>query len=426
MDKNISKIEEYTIDKMIGRGSYGTTYIVKKDNKKYIMKKISLTKSKIADILLEVNALKQISKHNNCESTNFNTSSLCLIDDFIDYKNQEYVIIMNYLDNAITLSALLSRNKELNIKMRLDDVLFVMSRLISQLDNLHINKIVHNDIKPDNIIIQYINGQIKNVLFIDFGVSCLKLCTPSGTIVYLAPELYRIINQVPKTVIKIKEKLLNDPKTREEGKTIPINKNDYMKTDVYSLGIVFYEMLHNKMPYPYKPDYMREQTQYYESHPLEFELDLIDLRKKNPEFNIAIERMDTDHTDNKDEDETEQEKEERMFHDKINAYILEKIRENTEVLLSPEAILGYYIYYKTNPEFKSYYTENETNDPTIAKMINQIIEKMLIVNPLKRPSIHRIKGRLNKIILSLLSKRYFKSVTSSPRRLIFPIEEYID
>jgi serine/threonine protein kinase len=414
MDKHTSKSEEYDILKTIGKGAYGITYLVKKDNTRYIMKKISLTKSKIPDILLEVNALKKISKYNNCELSNFNKSSLCLVDDFIDYKNQEYVIIMNYLDNAITLSTLLNRNKELHKSMKLEDVIFVMSRLISQLDDLHGVGIVHNDIKPDNIIIQYVNEQIKNVLFIDFGVSCLKLCRPSGTILYLAPELFRIINHTPENVIKIKQKLLSDPNTQEEGKTIPVNKNDYMKTDVYSLGIVFYEMLHNKMPYPYKPDYIREQTKYYENHPLYFELDLMDLRKKNPEFNTYIEEMDTDNTD---ENETEQEKEERMFHDKINAYILENIRENIDTLLSSEAIFGYYNYYKTNPKFKSFYTENETGNPTIAKMINEIIEKMLIINPLQRLSIHRLKSQFNKIILSLLSQNYFKSVTSSPRRL---------
>ena len=195
-----------------------------------------------------------------------------------------------------------------------------------------------------------------------------------------------------------------------------------MKTDVYSLGIVFYEMVHNKMPYPYKPDYIRTQTKYYKNHPLDFELDLIDLRNKNPEFNTYIEEMDTD---NIDEDETEQEKEERILYNKINAYILENIRENINSLLSQEAILGYYNYYKSNPKFKSSYTENETGNPSTAKMINEIIEKMLIINPLQRPSIHRLKSQFNKIILYLLSHNYFKSVTS-PRKRTSPINELFD
>lgn len=409
--------KEYSIIKTIGRGAYGTTYLVTKNDNKYIMKKISLTKSKIADILLEVNALKKISKYNNCEKREFNTSSLCLVDNFIDYTTQEYVIIMNYLDNAITLSEFLTRNKNLNKVMKLDDIIFVMNRLISQLDNLHINGIVHNDIKPDNIIIQYVNEQIKNVLFIDFGVSCIKVCRPSGTLIYLAPELYRIISHSPEQVIKIKQKLLSDPDKQEEGKTIPINKHDYMKTDVYSLGLVFYEMLHNKMPYPYKPDYIREQTRYYKRHPLDFELYLMDMQAENPDFASYIKEIDED----KFENETKQEKEERILDYKIDAYILENIRKNKDNLLSPEAMLGYYNYYKTNPVFKSYYQENESSNPKIAKMINEIIEKMIIVNPLKRPSIHRLKSQFNKIIITLLSQNYFKSITS-PRRLISPID----
>jgi serine/threonine protein kinase len=164
-----TKPQEYEIIKFLGKGAYGTTYIVEKNNIKYVMKKISLTKSKIADILLEVQALKKISKYNNC-SNKQNMSSLCLVDDFVDYQSNEYVIVTNYLDNAITLSSLLNRYKESNRKMNLEDIVFIMSRLISQLEKLHNYGIVHNDIKPDNIIIQYVDNKITNVLFIDFGV----------------------------------------------------------------------------------------------------------------------------------------------------------------------------------------------------------------------------------------------------------------
>jgi serine/threonine protein kinase len=420
--ENNTKIQEFDIIKMIGRGAYGTTYLVKKDNKKYIMKKISLIKSKIADIMLEVQALKKISKHNNCDTRQFNVSSLCLIDDFIDYQTQEYVIVMNYLEHAITLTTLLESNKGLNKQMSFDDIIFIMTRLISQLDKLHTNGIVHNDVKPDNIIVQYIDNEIKNVLFIDFGVSCIKVCRPSGTIIYLAPELYRIINHTPENVLKIKEKLLSDESTKEEGKTIPTNKSDYMKTDVYSLGIVFYEMLHNKMPYPYKPDYMREYSRYYKRHPLEFEIAVLSLKNQNPDLysyieNLNVSELSEEYEEHEDSyEESEEEKEEHLREHKIDAYL----RENAPILLSPEAVLGYYNYYKSNPVFKSNYSENESGNPHIAEMINILVEKMLIINPLKRPSIHRLSKEFHKIILQLLSKNYFKSI-SSPR-LISPIK----
>lgn len=411
-------IPEYEIIKMIGKGAYGTTYLVQKDDKKFIMKKISLTKSKIADILLEVQALKKISKSNNCKTRDYNTSSLCLIDDFVDYKTQEYVIVMNYLENAITLSSLLTHNKVLNKKLSLDEIIFVMSRLISQLDHLHTNGIVHNDIKPDNIIIQYVDNEIKNVLFIDFGVSCIKICRPSGTIIYLAPELYRIINHTPESVLNIKAKLLSSEETKEEGETVPVNKSDYMKTDVYSLGLVFYEMIHNKMPYPYKPDYLREQTEYYKNNPLDFELDLLELKKKKPDLYDYIDNLSMSDID-EDESESPEDKDENLREHKIHIYL----RENAEgLLLSPEAMLAYYDYYKSKPVFKSSYTENESGNPQIALMINTILEQMLIVNPLKRPSIHRLKSKFHKVILQLLSQNYFKSI-SSPRRLISPIKD---
>lgn len=416
-----TKPQEYEIIKFLGRGAYGTTFLVQKNNVKYVMKKINLTKSKIADILLEVQALKKISKYNNCSSEH-NLSSLCLIDDFVDYQTNEYVIITNYLDNAVTLSSLLNKYKESNRKMSLDDIIFIMSRLISQLDKLHNYGIVHNDIKPDNIIIQYIDNKIKNVLFIDFGVSCIKVCRPSGTILYLAPEVFRIINHTPESVLQIKEKLLSNPETITEGKAMPINKSDYMKTDVFSLGVVFYEMLNNRFPYPYKLDYLRDKTKYYKEYPLDFELTLMDLKHKNESLYDYINNLDENRSSisSIEEDahqESQEEKEDRLLDEKIRLYL----NENLPPLLSPESLMSYYEYYKSNPKLISLYQEDESGDPQIAKMINDVVEKMLIVNPLNRPSIHRLKAQFGKIIMQLLAKNYFKSVTRK-RQLISPIQ----
>jgi len=409
-----TKPQEYEIIKFLGKGAYGSTYIVKKNNVKYVMKKISLTKSKVADILLEVQALKKISKY-DC-SNEKNLSSLCLIDDFVDYQNNEYIIVTNYLDNAITLSSLLNRYKESNRKMSLEDIIFIMSRLISQLDKLHNYGIVHNDIKPDNIIIQYVDNKIKNVLFIDFGVSCIKVCKPSGTILYLAPELFRIINYTPDKVLQLKEKLLSNPDTKGEGDIIPINKSDYMKTDVFSLGIVFYEMLNNKFPYPYKLDYIRDKTRYYKEYPLDFELTLMDLKHKNEDLYDYIKNLDENRSSVSSMDsQTQEEKEENLLDEKIRLYL----NENLPPLLSPESLMSYYDYYKLNPKFTSLYKEDESSDPRVSQIINEIVEKMLIVNPLNRPSIHRIKSQFGKIIMKLLASNFFTSVTK--RQLISPI-----
>lgn len=389
----------YEIVKFIGQGSFGKTFLVKKDDHKYIMKTISLQKTDLEDVLLEVQSLKKITKYNKCKDIHHNNSFLCLIDNFSDYDTQEYIIIMNYLDNAIVLSTLLYNYKILNKRMQFNDIIFIMTRLISQLFDLHSYGIIHNDIKPDNIIVQYIDNEIKNVLFIDFGLSCIKVCRPSGTIMYLAPELFRIINNTPENIVVLKKQLLSNESTKEEGETIPLNKHDYMKTDVYSLGIVFYEILHNKMPYPYKNDYIREQTKFYVDHPLDFELDLLKLKNENINLYNYIENLKIN--DDEDEepcnDESNESQELRQY--KIDTYIKEY--NNKQVLLSPEYVLGYYNYYKLKPIFKSVYIENESGTPQIALMINDMVEQMLIINPLKRPSIHRIRSKFNKIIIKL-------------------------
>ena len=107
--------------------------------------------------------------------------------------------------------------------------------------------------------------------------------------------------------------------------------------------------------------------------------------------------------------------EERLLDEQIRLYL----NENLPPLLSPESLLSYYDYYKSKPKFVSLYTENESGDPRVSQIINEIVEKMLIVNPLNRPSIHRIKSQFGKIIMQLLASNFFTSVTKN-RQLISP------
>jgi serine/threonine protein kinase len=405
-------MEDYNLIKILGQGAFGTVYLVEKNGINYVMKKIKIKdKFHLIDIVLEVEALKKLSKYNNCSQQNVhNMSSLCLIESFIDLNKTEYVIVTNYLDNAITLATLLEKYKQSNKKLSLENITFIMARLISQLDKLHKYNIIHNDIKPQNIIIQYKDNEITNVLFIDFGLSCIKLCKAGGTITYMAPELFKIIGTTHQQAMVIKETLLKNEKTKDEGKTIPINKSDYMKTDVFSLGIVFYEMLHNHYPYPSKQDYIRTQKKFYKEHPLDFELDVLDLKQKNIKLFNELSDISEDSTE-KDKDNYE-----TTLEDKIDLY-LDKTTPSS-FLDSP---FSFYKYYKTNPQFTSSYTENESNDPQIANIINDTILKMLIVNPLQRPSIHRIKSQFDKIINKLLDQDFFKS-EQRKTQLISPIK----
>ncbi|MBD2043923.1 hybrid sensor histidine kinase/response regulator [Microcoleus sp. FACHB-672] len=99
-------------------------------------------------------------------------------------------------------------------------------QLVSTLTELHKNNIIHKDIKPHNIIITPLNSKVK---IIDFSIaSKLERENPSlshpdlleGTLAYMSPE-----------------------QTGRMNRTV-----DY-RTDFYSLGVTFYEMLTGEVPF---------------------------------------------------------------------------------------------------------------------------------------------------------------------------------
>ncbi|MUG98325.1 AAA family ATPase [Scytonema sp. UIC 10036] len=108
----------------------------------------------------------------------------------------------------------------------LSNFLNIAIQLANILSQLHQNNIIHKDIKPQNILINLQTGQVK---IIDFSISsCLskESQNPSdpnlleGTLAYMSPE-----------------------------QTGRMNRSIDYRSDFYSLGITFYEMLTGQLPF---------------------------------------------------------------------------------------------------------------------------------------------------------------------------------
>ncbi|HEY9614726.1 hybrid sensor histidine kinase/response regulator [Allocoleopsis sp.] len=111
-------------------------------------------------------------------------------------------------------------------KFELVHLLQIIIQVSSILDQLHRNHIIHKDIKPQNILINAQTGQVK---VIDFSISsCLSIENHSvsnpnlieGTLAYMSPE-----------------------------QTGRMNRSIDYRSDFYSLGITFYEMLTGQLPF---------------------------------------------------------------------------------------------------------------------------------------------------------------------------------
>ncbi len=126
-----------------------------------------------------------------------------------------YYIAMEFLDGR-TLKELLIRNGPTPIPIAID----YARQILGALSFAHRNGIVHRDIKPHNIIVRP-DGRLKVT---DFGIarSGASQMTEAGSIVgtaqYLSPE---------------------------QARGAPVDP----RSDLYSLGIVLYEMLTGKVPF---------------------------------------------------------------------------------------------------------------------------------------------------------------------------------
>lgn len=134
----------------------------------------------------------------------------------VNFGEKLQYIVMEYID-GITLKEYI--NKQNSISW--NDALFFMTQILRAVQHAHDKGIVHRDIKPQNIILLP-NGNIKVT---DFGIarfsrSDTKTLTEQaiGSVHYIAPE-------------QAKGEVTDE------------------KADIYSIGVVLYEMLAGKVPF---------------------------------------------------------------------------------------------------------------------------------------------------------------------------------
>ena len=139
-------------------------------------------------------------------------------------QNSEY--ISSFAD-GITLREYIKNNINKSYDWKKENYINILIKISEILDDLHQDAITHCDIKPENIIF---NEKEDSIYIIDLGsVQTEDIKGGFGTIFYSSPKQCSIFS--------------NEDKHFTE-------EHDFgIKDDIYSLGIMMYEMLTGKLPY---------------------------------------------------------------------------------------------------------------------------------------------------------------------------------
>jgi serine/threonine protein kinase len=142
-------------------------------------------------------------------------TNICTIHEIGETEEGQMFIVMAYYEGE-TL-----QQKRESSKLQVADAIDIVEQAARGLERAHEAGITHRDIKPSNLIITP-RGEVK---IIDFGLAKLagqsrltKSGSTPGTVAYMSPE-------------------------QVQGKPV-----DH-RTDIWSLGVVLYEMLHARLPF---------------------------------------------------------------------------------------------------------------------------------------------------------------------------------
>lgn len=205
--------ERYNVISKIAEGGMANIFLAKdivfeKDVVLKVLKSEYNEEKYIEQFKHEVESLAELSHEN-----------IINVFDYCEVENMHF-IVMEYLD-GITLKDLIRKKRIISPQMTVD----IISKVASALKHAHSFNLIHRDIKPQNIMIQ----KDATIKLMDFGISKHSneikeydskdnSNSVMGSVHYISPEQVR-------------------------GDKIDI------RSDIYALGIVMYEMLVGKVPY---------------------------------------------------------------------------------------------------------------------------------------------------------------------------------
>lgn len=206
------------IGSKVGEGAHGKVYEGRYGDRIVAIKVLNRGSTSDERAVLESRFIREVNMMSRVKHEN--------LVKFIGACKDPLMVIVTELLPGLSLRKYLNslRPKQLELNVVLSYALDIARAM----DCLHANGIIHRDLKPDNLLL---TANHKSVKLADFGLAREETLTEmmtaeTGTYRWMAPELYSTV-------------------TLRQGEKKHYNN----RVDVYSFGIVLWELLTNRMPF---------------------------------------------------------------------------------------------------------------------------------------------------------------------------------
>ena len=223
------QLDEYTLTQFLGKGTFGEVYLTTKKNTDFFFATKRMSKEFVEDpkyfkyFQNEIAILRRL-YHKN----------IVRLED-LKKTNNHYYVIMEYC-NGGSLTECLEKYKNLYHTPFTEEIVqHIMRQIVSAINYIHSLRIIHRDLKLDNILVKFENEIDKNKVdllkkkkkIIDFGFAAYKdqsglLSTAIGSPMNMDPIILKKFNS---------------------GGSVNKELGYDEKADIWSLGTLCYQML---------------------------------------------------------------------------------------------------------------------------------------------------------------------------------------
>jgi serine/threonine protein kinase/pSer/pThr/pTyr-binding forkhead associated (FHA) protein len=208
-----TKIGNYEIIKLLGKGGFGSVWKARASDGRPVAIKVLNP-----DVLEDDRAVRKFF-HEAINLSKMDHPNICRFYDFFPHEGN-YAIVMDFVQGTNLQDLLKSQGGPLPF----DTARMIASQALDAFHYAHEKQVLHRDIKPENITLTT-EGVAK---VMDFGIAKLSSSESQQTSLYMISPAYTA------------------PERFDEKKTETVDH----RSDIYSLGLVFYEIFTGKHPFP--------------------------------------------------------------------------------------------------------------------------------------------------------------------------------